>query len=79
MAAPIILGNDIRNMNDYTCETLTNPEIISINQDAPGKQAVKTRDEGELEVFARSMADGSVAVGLLNRKDAKTASIRIND
>lgn len=70
MASPLLCGNDIRNMNASTREILFNPEIIAVNQDLLGKQARRIRDDGDLEIFAKPMADGSRAVGLLNRSEA---------
>ncbi len=78
MTAPLLAGNDIRNMLKPTRDILLNPEIIAINQDALGKQAKRIRDDGMEEVFAKPMADGSWAVGLLNRNDSIDKSIRIS-
>jgi alpha-galactosidase len=78
MASPLLCGNDIRNMNQVTKDILLNPEIIAVNQDPLGKQAKKVRDDGDVEVFAKPMADGSWAVGLLNRKDSAEIPVRIS-
>lgn len=78
MAAPLLAGNDIRNMNADVKEILTNSEIIAVNQDTLGKQAKKIRDDGDQEVFAKPLADGSWAIGLLNRHDTEDKTIRIN-
>ena len=78
MAAPLLAGNDIRNMNQATKEILLNSEIIAVNQDPLGKQAKKIRDDGDSEVFAKPMEDGSWAVGLLNRNDSVDKMIRIS-
>jgi alpha-galactosidase len=77
MSAPLLCGNDIRSMNDVTKEILLNSEIIAVNQDALGKPAMRIRDSGDLEVFARPLADGSWAVGLLNRSE-KSVSMKIS-
>ena len=78
MAAPLLAGNDIRNMNENIKEILMNGEIIAVNQDLLGKQAKKIRDDGDTEVFAKPLSDGSWAVGLLNRNDTDVKSIKIN-
>lgn len=78
MASPLIAGNDIRNMSKSAKEILLNSEIIAVNQDALGKQARKIRDNGDTEVFAKPMHDGSWVVGLLNRNDSVNQSIRIS-
>lgn len=76
MAAPLLCGNDIRAMDPATRETLLNPEIIAIDQDRLGKQAKRIRDDGDLEVFARPLADGAWAIGLLNRSE-KPATMKV--
>jgi alpha-galactosidase len=40
-----------------------------VHQDALGKAADRVSRNGELEVWARPLADGSVAVGLFNRDE----------
>ncbi len=65
--APLIAGNDIRSMNDTTGGILMNAEVIAVDQDWGGSQGYKLRDDGDREVWAKPMADGSVAVVLLNR------------
>ncbi len=50
MASPLIAGNDLRHMNKETREILTNKDVIAINQDALGIQAMKFIDEGDFEI-----------------------------
>jgi alpha-galactosidase len=38
LAAPIMIGCDVRNMDAETRRILTNPEAIALDQDALGKQ-----------------------------------------
>lgn len=71
LAAPLIAGNDVRDMSDSTREILTNEEAIAINQDPAGIQGTKRRADGDEEVWAKPLADGDVAVGLLNRGESK--------
>jgi len=70
LAAPLMLGNDIRNMSDDVKEVLTNKEIIALDQDVLGKQGVKVRDDGDYEVWSKQLYDGSRAVVLFNRSDS---------
>ena len=65
--APLIAGNDIRSMSAETRSILTNTEVIAVNQDWGGRQGHKISDNGNLEVWRKPMANGSVAVVLLNR------------
>ncbi len=70
LAAPLMLGNDIRNLSPEIHEILTNKEVIAVDQDPLGKQGVKVRDDGDLEVWVKQLADGSRAVVLFNRSES---------
>ncbi len=65
--SPVILSNDLSNMSQGTKDILMNPEIIAVNQDILGEQAIKVSDNGNEEIYARNMSDSSKVVGLLNR------------
>jgi len=67
MAAPLMAGNDIRTMSADISAVLRNPRLLAIDQDRLGAGGRRVRDDGNAEVFAKPLADGSVAVGLLNR------------
>ena len=47
-----------------------NKEVIAVDQDKLGKQGVRVAKDGDLEVWAKPLADGGLAVGLFNRGDA---------
>ena len=66
LAAPLIAGNDISTMNDSIRDILTAPELIAIDQDSLGLQATRIRNSGGLQVWQKPLADGSIAVALLN-------------
>jgi alpha-galactosidase len=70
LAAPLLAGNDLRNMSQATKETLTNREVIAVDQDSLGAEGEKVRDDGAEEVWARPLAGNAKAVILLNRGDA---------
>lgn len=67
MASPLIAGNDLRNMTDATLETLTNEEVIAVNQDPAGIQGERVSDDGSQEVWVKPLANGDRAVVLFNR------------
>jgi len=67
LAAPLMAGNDLRNMSDETREILTNTEVIAVDQDTLGIQGRKVRDDGDFEVWSKPLKDGSKAVVLFNR------------
>lgn len=70
LAAPLIAGNDARDMDAKTRGILLAPEIIAIDQDPLGRQARRVWKDGTREIWARDLADGSRAVALLNRGTA---------
>ena len=79
MSAPLIAGNDVRNMSNTTLMILTNPEVIAVDQDALGFQAIKASDDGSgLQVWYKPLSTaGARAVGLLNRGNG-AATIRVD-
>ena len=75
--SPLILGNDLSTATSATLTMLGNPEIIAVNQDPMGEQAWIAKDSSGLQVWGRSLADGTKAVALLNRTSA-AATITVN-
>jgi alpha-galactosidase len=67
MAAPLMAGNDLRNMDDATKEILTNKDIIAIDQDTLGIQATKFLDMGDYEIWAKPLANNEIALCFMNR------------
>jgi alpha-galactosidase len=79
MAAPLVAGNDIRNITKPTLAILTHPEVIAIDQDSAGVQGRRIRKEGDFEVWAKPLGTNyeTWAIGLFNRSaSASTMSIR---
>jgi alpha-galactosidase len=71
LAAPLIAGNDLRNMRPEIHDILTNKEVIAVDQDALGRQGERVAKNGDLEVWSKQLKDGSRAVVLLNRGSAE--------
>ncbi|WBB82302.1 ricin-type beta-trefoil lectin domain protein [Micromonospora sp. WMMD882] len=72
MAAPLIAGNDIRSMSSATQTILKNENLIAINQDSLGLQAVQVSHDGTRRVLAKRLANGDVAVALFNQGNSTT-------
>ncbi len=70
LAAPLLAGNDLRNMPTETKELLLNSEVLAVDQDAKGIQGHRIWQEGPLEIWVKPLADGSHAVGLFNRGES---------
>lgn len=77
LSSPLLIGSDVSALTAYDLQTLTNREVIALNQDSLGLQAKKYVDNGDLEIFAKPLADGSWAVALLNRS-GQTANMTLN-
>jgi len=70
LAAPLIAGNDLLSMSPATQKILTNQALIAVDQDPLGKEGSRIRKNGDSEVWARPLANGSRAVVLFNRGTA---------
>jgi len=67
LAAPLMAGNDLRDMKPEIHAILTNKEVIAVNQDPLGRQGRRVWKDGDLEVWSKPLAGGARAVILFNR------------
>ena len=81
MAAPLILGNDIRDfiLSDGTVDKdnrayqiLTNKDVIAIDQDILGVQCKRIRTNGAEDVLVKPLSDGSFALCFFNKASSPT-------
>ncbi len=82
MAAPLITGNDLSTMSAATKATLTNREVIAVDQDPLGKQGRVVAGSGtSQEVWSKEMSGTNTrAVALFNRGTSSAAiSVRWSD
>ena len=77
LSSPLLIGCDLEKLDDFTLGLLTNDEVLEINQDSLGKQAVQISAQGEGKVYAKPLDDGSLAVGLFNTGPT-TATVTAN-
>lgn len=66
-AAPLIAGNDLRDMSPEMIDILTNKELIAIDQDPLGIQGFKYLVKDNWEVWAKPLDKGDLALCFLNR------------
>lgn len=69
MGSPLMIGCDIRDMNQTTKDIFCNKEIIRINQDAVCRQPEKlvgTETNEDLVLYFKQMENGDIAIGLFN-------------
>lgn len=67
LAAPLIAGNDLRNMTKDIVEVLTNKEVLAINQDSLGVQGLKYAVRDSVEIWTKPLKNGDWAAAFLNR------------
>jgi alpha-galactosidase len=66
MAAPLLVGTDLRRATPTTMSILLNKDVIAVDQDSLGVQGRVVKSDGTHEVFAKPLANGDVAVALYN-------------
>lgn len=71
LAAPLIIGCDLTKLDKFTKAVLCNHDVIEVDQDPLGVAATQRMVDGQLEVWARPLWDGTMAVGLFNRGSEK--------
>ena len=72
MKAPLLINADLTKMTEATWTTLSNEEVIAVNQDALGVQGRRVRQtvdtaSGAQDVWAGPLEGGDIAVVLLNQ------------
>jgi alpha-galactosidase len=67
LSAPLLIGCDLSNLDNFTLKLLSNDEVLAVNQDALGKPATRLSKNGLTEVWSRPLSDGTVAVAFFNR------------
>ena len=67
LAAPLIAGNDLRNMSQETLAILTNPDVIAVDQDRLGIQGFKYSTVDNVETWFKPLSDEAWAMCMLNR------------
>ena len=70
LAAPLMMGNDLRKMNNQTHAILTDKDAVAIDQDALGIQAFRYSKNAGLETWFKPLNEGGWAVCFLNRANS---------
>jgi len=71
-SVPLLLGCDLTKLDPFTLSLLTNDEVIEVNQDPLGKQAVIVSKQDSIGILAKDMEDGRKAAGMFNITDSIT-------
>ncbi|MBB4658584.1 glycoside hydrolase family 27 protein [Parvularcula dongshanensis] len=69
LAAPLIIGTDVVNMDPKILEILTNEGVIAIDQDPLGIQGFPIMKSPDLEYWVKPLEGGDFAFAVLNRSD----------
>lgn len=82
LAAPLIMGNDLRTMSNQTLQILTNADAIAVDQDSLGIQARvmklhATTADGKAQVWARPLVNGRAVAFYNATKVAQTMSFTL--
>jgi alpha-galactosidase len=70
LAAPLLAGNDLSKMTPETLATLTNRDVVAVDQDKLGKQGYRVSAEGPLEIWEKPLSGDAKAVALFNRGES---------
>ena len=62
-----MIGCDMTKLDEFTLSLLTNDEVLDIDQDPLGLGAGCVAEGDDWEIWARPLADGSIAAGLYNK------------
>jgi alpha-galactosidase len=89
LAAPMLMGCDLQQLDDFTTNMMSNDEMLAVSQDPMGSQGwriVAMSADGQpvtgagnavnrapKQVWARPLIDGTYAVGLFNLGDEATS------
>lgn len=65
-SAPLLLGNDLKALDPFTLNLLTNAEVLDVNQDEAAHPAEAVYYEGDVLIIKKPLANGSMALGIFN-------------
>ncbi|HKE24571.1 MAG TPA: glycoside hydrolase family 27 protein [Bryobacteraceae bacterium] len=80
LAAPLLAGNDLRDMTPSILDILTNREVIAVDQDPLGKQGRRLSQSGDQEIWMRDLTGNAKAVVFFNRGgDSAKMTLKFSD
>lgn len=66
LAAPLLIGCPIEQLDAFTLNLLTNDEVIAVNQDVLGKPARLVGEENGVQIWLKPLENKAYAIGLFN-------------
>ncbi len=78
LAAPLILGNDLRTVKQDVLDIVTNKNLIAINQDPLGRQAKVVKRQGSIDILAKPLSDGKTAICIFNTSKSAKKKVTVD-
>lgn len=69
LASPLLIGCDLSQLDPFTLNLLTNDEVLAVNQDPLGRQAIQVQANDEWQIWRKEMEDSAQIVGVFNLTD----------
>jgi len=66
LSAPLLIGCDMEKFDDFTLNLLSNDEVLAIDQDVLGKEALCAIKHDNIRIYKKDLADGGRAIGFFN-------------
>lgn len=80
LSAPLLIGCDLERLDEFSLNLLTNDEVLALDQDPLGKQAVPIIKKGNIQVWVKELADGTKAAGIFNLgKESENFTLELGD
>lgn len=66
LAAPLLISTDVANLSPAALAILSNKAVIAVDQDRYGAQGTLVAQQGDIDVLAKPLANGDIALVLFN-------------
>jgi alpha-galactosidase len=66
LSSPLLIGCDMTKFDDFTLNLLENDEVLALDQDALGKEAMCVVTNGDVRVYEKELEHGGRALGFFN-------------
>eukprot|EP00054_Salpingoeca_dolichothecata_P014940 m.85091 g.85091 ORF g.85091 m.85091 type:complete len:423 (-) comp21244_c0_seq3:215-1483(-) len=78
LSAPLILGNDLRTMDQRTLALVTSKPVLDINSDPECVAASLLRAVDETEIWGKPLATADFAIVILNKSNTTAATVSLS-
>jgi alpha-galactosidase len=75
LASPLAATNDLRNMGEDAKRILLNKEVVAVNQDVLGQQAIRKMNNVNWTILLKPLENGDYALAILNRTDTSQITV----